>query len=74
MEYFKTYAAQYNFDYLMITAQGYQESRLDQSRRSPMGAVGVMQVIPKYAAASPINVPDVRTGGQEHTRRRAHAE
>jgi len=45
----------------MIAAQGYQESMLDQSKRSPSGAVGVMQVIPKYAAAPPINVKDVAT-------------
>jgi membrane-bound lytic murein transglycosylase MltF len=61
VEYFKKYAADYNFDYLMIVAQGYQESRLDQSKKSRSGAVGIMQVIPKYAAANPINVPDVRT-------------
>lgn len=60
VEYFKKYAADYNFDYLMIVAQGYQESGLDQSKKSRGGAVGIMQVIPKYAAAAPINVPDVR--------------
>jgi membrane-bound lytic murein transglycosylase MltF len=59
VQYFKKYAAEYNFDYLMIVAQGYQESRLEQSRRSSRGAIGIMQVIPKYAAAAPINVPDV---------------
>ena len=58
---FKKYSNQHNFDYLMIAAQGYQESLLDQSRRSPAGAVGIMQVIPKYAAAPPINVKDVST-------------
>ncbi len=58
---FQKYAGEYNFDYLMLAAQGYQESLLDQSRRNPSGAVGMMQVIPKYAAASPINVPDVTT-------------
>ncbi len=58
-EVFKKYAAEYNFDYLMIAAQGYEESQLDQSKKSPAGAVGVMQVIPKLAAASPINIPDV---------------
>lgn len=57
--YFKKYATDYDFDYLMIVAQGYQESRLDQLKRSPAGAVGIMQVIPRYAAAAPINVPDV---------------
>jgi membrane-bound lytic murein transglycosylase MltF len=60
VEYFKKYAADYNFDYLMIVAQGYQESGLDQSKKSRGGAVGIMQVIPKYAAAAPINVLDVR--------------
>ena len=59
VQYFKEYAGEYNFDFMMIAAQGYQESLLDQSKRSPNGAVGVMQVIPKNAAAKPINVPDV---------------
>ena len=58
---FKKYAGEYSFDYLMIAAQGYQESLLDQSKKNPSGAVGIMQVIPKYAAASPINVSDVDT-------------
>ena len=35
---FKRYAGQYDFDYLMIMAQGYQESLLDQSRRNPSGS------------------------------------
>jgi membrane-bound lytic murein transglycosylase MltF len=59
--YFKKYAAEYNFDYLMLVAQGYQESLLDQSRRNPSGAVGIMQVIPKYAAAPPISISNVNT-------------
>jgi membrane-bound lytic murein transglycosylase MltF len=61
VDFFKKYSDQNNFDYLMIAAQAYQESLLDQSKRSPSGAVGVMQVIPKYAAAPPINVKDVGT-------------
>ena len=59
VEFFKKYAAEYNFDYLMLAAQGYQESLLDQSKRNPSGALGIMQVIPKNAAASPINIPTV---------------
>jgi membrane-bound lytic murein transglycosylase MltF len=55
---FKKYAGQYNFSYLMIMAQGYQESRLDQNTRF-RDAIGIMQVNPKLAAASPINVHDV---------------
>ena len=57
--YFKKYAAEYDFDYLMLVAQGYQESLLDQSRRNPSGAVGIMQVIPKIASASPIGISGV---------------
>jgi len=59
VEFFKKYAGQYGFDYLMLAAQGYQESLLDQNRRSPRGAVGIMQVIPKYAAAPPIGIRNV---------------
>ena len=46
IELFRKYGAQYRIDYLLMAAQGYQESRLDQRIRSPVGAVGVMQVMP----------------------------
>jgi len=59
--FFKKYAKEYDFDYLMLVAQGYQESLLDQSKKNPSGAVGIMQVIPKYAAAAPISIPNVST-------------
>ena len=58
---FKKYASQYDFDYLMMMAQGYQESTLEQSMRSPGGAVGIMQVMPRDAAAPPISVSNVWT-------------
>jgi membrane-bound lytic murein transglycosylase MltF len=61
LEFIQKYAGEYSFDYLMIAAQGYQESLLDQSRRNPSGAVGILQVIPKYAAAPPISIPNVNT-------------
>ncbi|MFZ0515705.1 MAG: transporter substrate-binding domain-containing protein [Acidobacteriaceae bacterium] len=56
--FFKKYAAQYSMDYLLVVAQGYQESMLNQSARNG-GAVGIMQVKPALAAAAPINVHDV---------------
>ena len=59
--YFKKYGSQYGFDYLMLVAQGYQESMLEQSAKSPGGAVGIMQVKPRIAAAAPISIPDVMT-------------
>jgi len=58
---FQQYAGRYDFDWLMIAAQAYQESGIDQSVRSPVGAVGVMQVMPKTAAAAPILIPDIYT-------------
>lgn len=59
VDFFKKYASQYDFDYLMLVALSYQESGLNQNRRSPVGAVGIMQVMPKYAAASPISISGV---------------
>ena len=46
---FRKYAPQYGFDHLMMIAQGYQESGLDQSVRSRAGAVGIMQLLPSTA-------------------------
>ncbi len=59
VDFFKKYSSQYGFDYLMVVAQGYQESQLEQSARGPTGAVGIMQVKPSTAAAPPISIPDV---------------
>jgi membrane-bound lytic murein transglycosylase MltF len=44
---FRKYGAQFNMDWMLMAAQGYQESRLDQSARSHVGAIGVMQVMPE---------------------------
>jgi membrane-bound lytic murein transglycosylase MltF len=46
VDLFRKYGDRYGVDYLLMAAQGYQESRLDQSVRSRVGAVGVMQVMP----------------------------
>ena len=69
-ELFKKYGQQYDFDWLMIAAQGYQESKLDQSARSPRGAVGVMQLMPKTAADPTVGIPDIESVEQQHPCRR----
>jgi membrane-bound lytic murein transglycosylase MltF len=46
VQLFRKYCDQYDMDTLLMAAQGYQESRLDQSAKSKVGAVGVMQVMP----------------------------
>ena len=56
---FEKYADQYDFDYLMVGAQAYQESGLDQSKRSPAGAIGVMQLLPSTAADPNVGIPDI---------------
>jgi membrane-bound lytic murein transglycosylase MltF len=55
---FRRYGAQYNFDPLMMAAQRFQESRLDQNAGSPAGAIGVMRVMP--ATGKQLGVGDIR--------------
>lgn len=57
--YFRRHGANTRFDYLMLLAQGYQESRLDQRARSAKGAVGVMQLLPSTAADPAIGITDI---------------
>ena len=55
---FRKYGDRYDLDWMLIAAQGYQESRLDHSARSRAGAVGVMQVMPATGRA--LDVGDIR--------------
>ncbi|MGI9292694.1 MAG: transglycosylase SLT domain-containing protein [Pseudomonadales bacterium] len=59
LELFKKYGDMYNFDWSMLAAQAYQESGIDQSKRSPAGAVGVMQVLPSTAADKNVAINDI---------------
>jgi membrane-bound lytic murein transglycosylase MltF len=60
------YSTQYDLDYLLMAAQGYQESGLDQNKKSPVGAVGVMQVMPATGA-------DMKVGDITKTEPNIHA-
>jgi membrane-bound lytic murein transglycosylase MltF len=46
VDIFRKYGETYDLDYVLMAAQGFQESQLNQKVRSPVGAVGVMQVMP----------------------------
>jgi membrane-bound lytic murein transglycosylase MltF len=54
VELFRKYSDRCELDFLLMAAQGYQESRLDQAAKSPVGAIGIMQVMP--ATGKELNV------------------
>jgi membrane-bound lytic murein transglycosylase MltF len=57
VQLFRKYSDQYTMDFLLMAAQGYQESRLNQSAKSPVGAVGIMQLMP--ATGKEMKVGDI---------------
>jgi membrane-bound lytic murein transglycosylase MltF len=57
VQYFKDYGDKYHVDWLLMAAQGYQESRLDQKVKSRVGAIGVMQLMP--ATGRELKVGDI---------------
>jgi membrane-bound lytic murein transglycosylase MltF len=57
IQYFQKYGDKYDVDWLLMGAQGYQESQLNQAARSKVGAIGVMQVMP--ATGKELGVGDI---------------
>jgi len=55
---FRRYGDEFDIDWLMLAAQGYQESGLDNSKISAAGAVGIMQLMPKTARS--VGISDYR--------------
>lgn len=58
LQFFKLYGERYHFDYLMMTAQGFQESGLNQNAKSHVGAIGIMQIMP--ATGKELGVGDIQ--------------
>ncbi|HED19042.1 MAG TPA: lytic transglycosylase F [Gammaproteobacteria bacterium] len=56
---FRKYGKLYNFDHLALMAQAYQESGLDNKKKSHRGAVGIMQLLPSTAADPNVNVKNI---------------
>lgn len=54
---FEHYAVEHGFDWRLVAAVAFQESRLDPDARSPRGAVGLMQLLPDTAAYVGIEDP-----------------
>jgi membrane-bound lytic murein transglycosylase MltF len=65
LEFFKD-GEKYGFDPLMLAAQGYQESQLNQNAKSHVGAIGVMQLMPATGA-------EMRVGDIKVTEANVHA-
>jgi membrane-bound lytic murein transglycosylase MltF len=59
MHVFQKTAGQYGFDWVLAMALGYQESTLDQRKRSAAGAIGVMQLLPSTARDPNVNIPNI---------------
>jgi membrane-bound lytic murein transglycosylase MltF len=55
--FFQKYSGEYHMDYLLMMAQGFQESALNQEAKSQVGAIGIMQLMP--ATGEQMNVGDV---------------
>ena len=57
--YFLKHGTNYGIDPTLLAAQGFQESRLDQSVRSHVGAIGVMQLLPTTAKDKNVAIPNI---------------
>jgi membrane-bound lytic murein transglycosylase MltF len=57
IQYFQKYGDKYDVDLVLMGAQGYQESQLNQNAKSLVGAIGVMQVMP--ATGKDMKVGDI---------------
>jgi membrane-bound lytic murein transglycosylase MltF len=66
VQYFQKYGDQYDVDWVLMGAQGYQESQLNQNAKSPVGAIGVMQVMPATGK-------DMKVGDISETEANIHA-
>lgn len=63
---FQKHAGTYDFDHLMLMAQGFQESQLNQKARSQRGAVGVMQLLPSTASDRSVGISGVDTSADKN--------
>ncbi len=59
IDIFEKYAKRYDFDVLAAVAQAYQESKLDHSKKSHRGAVGIMQLLPTTAADPNVGIANI---------------
>ena len=63
IELFKKYSKQYGFDWMLIMAQAFQESGLNNYKKSRAGAVGIMQIKPSTASSREVSIKDIHLLG-----------
>lgn len=59
--YFEKYAQFYEFDWYLIAAQAYKESKFNQKLVSNRGAYGVMQIKPSTAKSKHVQIKNIKT-------------
>ncbi len=57
-ELFREYGDRFGFDWRLLAAQAYEESRFDPRARSRVGAMGLMQIMPQTARGFGFDDPD----------------
>lgn len=67
----KEYAEKYNWDWRILSALAYQESRFNQDIKNKWGAIGVFQIKQMVANENYVNIPDIE--GPENARNNIHA-
>jgi len=57
--WFKKYGALYGIDWRLLSSLAFYESGFDHSKRSPSGAIGLMQIMPGLAQDQRIGIRDI---------------
>jgi membrane-bound lytic murein transglycosylase MltF len=68
---FRNYAEQYGFDWRLMAAMAYQESRFRQNIRNRYGATGLFQIKPKTAKEPYVDIYPI--AGEENASNNIHA-
>ena len=60
IKWFRKYSQTYKMDWMLMAAQGYYESGLDNRKKSPRGAMGIMQLMPSLAKDKRVAIKNLK--------------
>lgn len=69
--YLRKFAGEYGFDWRLLAAVAYQESRFDQTAHNRWGATGLFQLKPSTAREPYIGIPEI--AGEKNAENNVHA-